>query len=78
VLFAALVLPLVKLLSSRTLPRGDGSLIMAIVLFVAGHNLTESSLFERDVVTQVYLIFAIALLAQHTGRLASSAPATTS
>ena len=69
------MLPIVKLLASLALPRDEGSLIMAIVLFVAGHNLTESSLFERDVITQVYLMFALALLALRPTPRASLEPA---
>jgi hypothetical protein len=69
------VLPIVTRLASLALPRDEGSLIMAIILFVAGHNLTESSLSERDVITQVYLMSALAPLARRPTPRASIEPA---
>jgi O-antigen ligase len=39
----------------------------AMLLFCLGHNFTESTLFDRDALGQVFLMFAIALLWNATG-----------
>jgi hypothetical protein len=44
-------------------------------VFGVGHNLTESSLFDRDAAVHVFLMLAIALLAVETR--SASAPADT-
>ena len=59
---ATLVIPLVRLLSSRTIGRGQGALLIAMLLFCAGHNLTESSLLDRDVIVEAFLVFTIATI----------------
>jgi O-antigen ligase len=60
VLFATLVWPLQRLL------RGGDSpvrvLAGAMLLFCLGHNFTESTLFDRDALGQVFLMIAIAML----------------
>jgi O-antigen ligase len=53
--------PLVRLLGSTSAPRQPGALVMALLVFCAGHNLTETSLFDRDAITEVFLMTAIAL-----------------
>ena len=57
---ALLLVPIARLLASRTIDRGQGALLMAMLIFCAGNNLTESSLLERDVIVEAFLIFAIA------------------
>lgn len=65
---ATLVVPFIRLLSSRTIGRGQGAFLMATLLFCAGHNLTESSLLERDVIVEAFLIFAVATIYTATAR----------
>jgi len=60
VLFATLVWPLQRLLRG-----GDSAARVlggAILLFCLGHNFTESTLFDRDALGQVFLMIAIAML----------------
>lgn len=60
VLFAALVWPIQRLLRGGDHPaRVLGA---AMLVFCLGHNFTESTLFDRDALGQVFLLIAIALL----------------
>lgn len=62
VVFAVIVMPLVRLLAAP-MPLGQrGALVLAMIAFAVGHNATESSLFERDVIVEVFLMLALALL----------------
>jgi O-antigen ligase len=67
-----IVWPVLKLLAGAT-KRPRGAMLMAIVLFCAGHNMTESSLLDRDSIVQVFLVLAIALIGLET-RSRSSEP----
>lgn len=59
-LFAALVWPIQRLLGGIDHPvRVLGA---TMLFFCLGHNFTESSLFDRDALGQVFLLFATALL----------------
>jgi len=62
VVIATIIAPLVRLLVHPNVPRATGALLLAIVIFCAGHNFTESSLFDRDSVVQTFLMFAVALI----------------
>ena len=67
--------PILKLLSGAT-ERSRGAMLMACVLFCAGHNMTESSLLDRDSIVQVFLVLSIALIGletrqQPTGRFSA-------
>jgi O-antigen ligase len=59
---ATLLAPLWKVLTSLTLTRPRGSLLLATLLFSVCHNLTESSIFDRDATVNVFLMLAVALL----------------
>ncbi len=61
-IFAAFVSPAWQIISQMQLPSPRRSLIAAIVFFTFGHNLTESSLFDRDSFIHVLLMITIALL----------------
>ena len=67
-LFACVFYPLGKLLVNATIPRKTGALLTAWVLFCTGHNSTETSLFERDQIPQVFLMFAVALVVRFSTR----------
>jgi O-antigen ligase len=66
VTFAAIVWPLLRLFSSRIASPARRALIVAVVIFCAGHNITETSLFDRDMIVHVFLMFAIALICIET------------
>jgi O-antigen ligase len=74
-LCAVIVAPMRVLLTDAGLDRSRRSLLTALVVFGVGHNLTESSLFDRDAAVHVFLMLAIALLAVETR--SASAPADT-
>ena len=67
-----IVWPMVRLLASHTVARGTGSLLIAMIVFCAGHNLTESSLFDRDMVVQQFLSFAVAMIGAYSGMQAAA------
>lgn len=58
---ALMIWPLWKLLSNPSIPPERGALISSLTLFCIGHNITESSLFERDAIVATLLYFAAAL-----------------
>ncbi|EIZ79020.1 exopolysaccharide production protein [Novosphingobium sp. Rr 2-17] len=60
VVFAAIIWPTWKLLTGKILPE-RGALSVALLVFCVGHNMTESSLFERDSLIGVILMAAIAI-----------------
>lgn len=70
---ATVVAPTARLLASRTVPRGAGALLLAMLTFVAGHNFTESSLFDRDAIVQSFLMITLAMV--HVVTAASPRPA---
>jgi len=67
-LAATLVIPLAKLLINSELSRERGALLIALLVFCAGHNMTETSIFERDVIVEMFLMFALALAGVATPR----------
>ena len=58
-LIAAVIMPTVKLLTSKMSSR-RGALTVALLVFCVGHNCTESSLFERDSFVGVMMMIAVA------------------
>jgi O-antigen ligase len=70
-IFALLIIPISKLLIWRPEERWQGALALAMLIFCAGHNLTESSFLDRDSIVEVFLMFAIAFVEKttHTDRL---------
>lgn len=59
--FSALVIaPIVRIFVSQSSRRSAAALWLAMLVFCAGHNFTESSLFERDSPVQVFLMIAVA------------------
>jgi exopolysaccharide production protein ExoQ len=59
---ATIVWPLVRLFRSPSANGPKGALIFSTILFCVCHNVTESSLLDRDVISEVFLMIAIALL----------------
>lgn len=68
--FVVVVLPIGKLIASMTVPRGKGALMIAMMLFCSLHNFTETSLFDRDAIIQVFLMLSVAMVEAMTGRRA--------
>jgi exopolysaccharide production protein ExoQ len=58
--FAMAGWPLARLLVSDRIPKGQGALIAAMLMFCIGHNVTESGLFERDGIVSTMFFFAVA------------------
>ena len=63
VLAATLIVPLGRLLGRPGFSFAACALIASMAIFCIGHNGTESSLFDRDTIGQVFLMLALALLA---------------
>lgn len=61
IVFATIVWPLLRLLRSEGIAAEQGALVTALLLFCVGHNITESSLFERDAFVGMFMMFAVAL-----------------
>ena len=62
VLMATFVFPAQRLLATTRLPKATGALVAAVMLFCFMHNFTESSLFDRDTLGQVFLLIALGML----------------
>ena len=61
-LAAALVWPLYRLMTDRAANGPAGGLIFSLLVFCIVHNSTETSLFDRDAIGNVFLMTTIALL----------------
>lgn len=66
--FATALAPLSKFVMYGSLDRTRASLLLACIWFCVCHNLTESSLFDRDATVHVFLMLAIALLSGEARR----------
>lgn len=60
VVFAAIILPLTQLIRDSRIKSERAAIVVSIIVFAFMHNATETSLFDRDVILQVFLTFAIA------------------
>lgn len=63
-----LVWPFVRLLIHPRTVGGRGALLLSLLTFCAGHNMTESSFLERDLITNVMLILTMTLLWELTSK----------
>lgn len=61
IIAGAFVAPVLRILAWRQTRRGSSALLLSLVIFFIGHNFTESSLFDRDTIGQVFLMITIAL-----------------
>lgn len=59
---ALLIWPLVRVMLSFSVSKPQRSLLVAMVVFCIGHNLTESTLLDRSSIVQVMLMIAVALI----------------
>jgi len=74
VVLASILVPMMRILGSVTAPRRQGAVLIAMLLFCALHNLTETSLFDRDQIVQVFLMITIALIGRVSGPIFVSRP----
>lgn len=58
---ALLFVPGSQLITATTIPRDAGALVLSLLVFCAAHNLTETSLLDRDAMVWVFQLFAVAL-----------------
>ncbi len=59
---AVIIWPIYHLIVTRILSPARGGLLMAMVMFCTAHNMTESSVFDRDAIVQVCLMVALAMI----------------
>ena len=59
-LIAVVIMPTYRILTATGAPPARLALTLAVLYFCIGHNSTESSLFERDAIPQVFMMLAIA------------------
>ena len=59
---AVVIWPLYQLIVTRVLPPARGGLLMAMVMFCTAHNMTESSVFDRDAIVEVCLMISLAMI----------------
>lgn len=62
VIIALIVLPVLRLIDRPSENGQTGGLLMAAIAFMVGHNLTESSIFDRDSIGQVFLVLVVAMI----------------
>ena len=66
--FSLILVPIWMLLSDESMPKRNRALCLAVIFFGMSHNLTESSLLDRDKPVEVYLVMAVSLLAASANR----------
>lgn len=62
VIVALFLWPAMRLLLSHAISKDCRALLLSLLFFCAGHNLTETSLMDRISVVQVFLMLTIALI----------------
>ena len=67
ILIATVIVPVFTLLSKADPNAPRNALIISMLFFCIGHNSTESTLFDRDTIPEVFLMFAIAAIAAMEG-----------
>lgn len=67
IVVTVIIIPLFRILLSTVAPRPQGALLISLLIFCAGHNFTESSLFDRDMIVQLFLMFTVAMIYGVTG-----------
>ena len=62
VLLAVVFIPIGKLLAKGRMPRQPSLLVLAVLIFAVCHNATETSLFDRDAIVEVFLMLSLAMM----------------
>ncbi|GGY96515.1 O-antigen ligase family protein [Novosphingobium colocasiae] len=60
--YAAFVWPILRLLNWRRGDKQVGALLLSTLVFLIAHNATESTLFDRDSIGQVFVVLAAAMV----------------
>jgi O-antigen ligase len=68
-ILALVILPFTYLLTHSRIPRPQGALLTSFLTFCVLHNLMESSMLDRDMIIQVFLMLTIALIYKVDGPL---------
>lgn len=63
ILIATIIIPVFTLMSKADTNAPRNALVISILFFCIGHNATESTLFDRDAIPEVFIMFAIAAIA---------------
>jgi len=61
-IYALIIGPVIRILGSDGIKPASGGLLLAIIIFCAGHNATETSLMDRDAIVNVFLLLSAALI----------------
>ncbi|SDA36967.1 O-antigen ligase [Sphingomonas sp. NFR15] len=62
VIVATLIIPAYRLITTSHLSNATCALVVSLLFFCFSHNFTESSLFDRDTIGEVFLLLALAML----------------
>lgn len=68
VIGACIVWPLVRLLLGKSNSGERAALLTAVMVFCIGHNFTESSIFDRDAIINLFLMLTVALILKGEGQ----------
>lgn len=60
--YAAFIWPLLRLLNWKRNDAQAGAMLLSVIVFLIGHNATESTLFDRDAIGQVFIMVTVALI----------------
>lgn len=74
VILSTVIIPFANLMSPR-IPGSQRGLLASFLIFCVGHNLTETSVLDRDSIVGILMMFTIALILA-SARWAQPAPAT--
>lgn len=72
IVWAVLMWPLIRVVSMDRLDPAKGAMLCSMLLFCIGHNVTESSLFERDSFVGLFAVFAASFATYSISRSRSS------
>lgn len=61
-IYALILGPVIRILGAQGIRPSRGGLLLAIIIFCAGHNATETSLMDRDAIVNVFLLLSAALI----------------
>ncbi|MFN3786038.1 MAG: O-antigen ligase family protein, partial [Thiothrix sp.] len=64
VVISVIIAPAFNLLRLPFGAAQDGALPLAVLFFGAGHNATETSMFDRDTIVNVFMLIAVAMIAK--------------
>jgi O-antigen ligase len=63
-IIALVIVPMWRVLTDSNIPKQQGALLVTLLAFCAGHNLTESTLLDRDQIVNVFILLTVALISK--------------